>query len=176
VLINKRSNLYYTESGIVTLCGWPSGASGAPVGRGVLSQPAHRTATYRVWWYYMLYNTILTSWWWVKQCSKHVKEYNKHYQARICVLIWLITKITHIHVNFLPPSQWPILSPLIILTLPCDSPCISTHDPFQPPSKWWRDFLLLWQPWLHQCVDPNLCQLSLLQYETSFKKNLLDDW
>jgi hypothetical protein len=30
----------------------------------VLSQPVHRTATYRVWWYQMLYNTILTSWRW----------------------------------------------------------------------------------------------------------------
>jgi len=43
----------------------------------VLSQPVHRTATYRVWRYQMLYNTILTSWWWAQQCSKHVQEYNK---------------------------------------------------------------------------------------------------
>jgi len=25
VLIIRRSNLYYTEAGIITLCGWPSG-------------------------------------------------------------------------------------------------------------------------------------------------------
>jgi len=42
-----------------------------------LSQPVHRTATYRVWRYQMLYNTILTSWWWAQQCSKHVEKYNK---------------------------------------------------------------------------------------------------
>ena len=29
---------------------------------GLRSQPVHGTATYRVWWYRMLYNTILTSW------------------------------------------------------------------------------------------------------------------
>ena len=43
----------------------------------VNSQPVHRTATYRVWRYQMLYNTILTSWWWAQQCSKHVEAYNK---------------------------------------------------------------------------------------------------
>jgi len=41
--------LYYTASGIITLVG----------GRSV-----HRTATYRVWWYQVLRNTILSSWWW----------------------------------------------------------------------------------------------------------------
>ena len=41
VLIIRRLKLYYTASGIVTLCRWPSGAQ-------VLSQPAHRTATYTV--------------------------------------------------------------------------------------------------------------------------------
>jgi len=35
VLINRRSKLYYTASGIVTLCRWPSRA------------PVHGTATYR---------------------------------------------------------------------------------------------------------------------------------
>ena len=55
--------------------------------------PVHRTATYRVWWYQMLYNTILTSWWWAQQCSKHVKEYNKnYYKTRICALSWSIVK------------------------------------------------------------------------------------
>jgi len=43
----------------------------------VLSQPVHRTATYRVWWFQMLYNKILNSWWWAQQCSKHVEAYNK---------------------------------------------------------------------------------------------------
>jgi len=56
--------------------------------------PVHRTATYRVWWYQMPYNTILTSWWWAQQCSKHVEEYNKLIiKRRICVWSWLITKI-----------------------------------------------------------------------------------
>ena len=41
VLIIRRSKLYYTASGIVTHCRRPSGA------QGVLSQPMHRTATYR---------------------------------------------------------------------------------------------------------------------------------
>jgi len=40
VFIVMRSKLYYTASGIITLCRWPSGAQ-------VLSQPVHRTATYR---------------------------------------------------------------------------------------------------------------------------------
>ena len=51
VLIIRRSKLYYTASGIVTLCRWPSGAQ---VERG----PVHRTATYRVCLYQMLYNAI----------------------------------------------------------------------------------------------------------------------
>ena len=45
----------------------------AQVERG-LSQPVHRTPTYRVWWYQMLYNTMLTFWWWAQQCSKHVED------------------------------------------------------------------------------------------------------
>ena len=60
VLIIRRPKLYYTASGIVTLCRWPSSAQ---VER-ALSQPVHWTATYRVWRYQMLYNTILASWWW----------------------------------------------------------------------------------------------------------------
>jgi len=51
VLIIRRSKLYYTASGVITLCRWTSGAQ---VGRG-LSQPVHRTVTYRVWRYQMLY-------------------------------------------------------------------------------------------------------------------------
>jgi hypothetical protein len=43
VLIVRRSELYYTAAGIITLCRWPSGAQ---VER-VLAQPVHRTATYR---------------------------------------------------------------------------------------------------------------------------------
>ena len=49
VLIIRRSKLHYTASGVMT-----------PVG----GRRAHETATYRVWWYQRLYNTILTSWWW----------------------------------------------------------------------------------------------------------------
>ena len=37
---HQEVKLYYTASGIVTLCGWPSGAQ--------VSQPAHRKATCRV--------------------------------------------------------------------------------------------------------------------------------
>ena len=44
VLIVRRSKLYYTASGIVTLCRWPSGAQ---VERRLFSQPAYWTATYR---------------------------------------------------------------------------------------------------------------------------------
>ena len=41
----QGSKLYYTASGIITLCRWPSGAQ---VERGLFpSQPMHRTATYR---------------------------------------------------------------------------------------------------------------------------------
>ena len=45
-----------------------------------------------VWRYQMLYNTILTSWWWAKQCSKHVEEYNK-----------LIIKQEFVHLMFIGP-------------------------------------------------------------------------
>ena len=51
---HQEVKLYYTASGIVTLWRLPSGA---PVERG-LSQPAHRTATYSMCLYQMLYNTI----------------------------------------------------------------------------------------------------------------------
>jgi len=47
--------LFYTVSVIVTLCRWPSSSQ---VERGLLSQPANRMTTYRVWQYQMLYNTI----------------------------------------------------------------------------------------------------------------------
>jgi len=40
---HQKSKLYYTASGIITLCRWPSGAQ---VER-VVSQPVHRTTTYR---------------------------------------------------------------------------------------------------------------------------------
>jgi len=36
-------------------------------GCAVLSQPVHCTATYRVWWYQMLCNTVLTPWWWAQK-------------------------------------------------------------------------------------------------------------
>jgi len=57
VLIIRRSKLHYTASGTITPVG------GRPMHR-VLSQPVHRTATYRLRCYQKLYNTILTSWWW----------------------------------------------------------------------------------------------------------------
>jgi len=44
VFIIRRSKLYYTASGIITLCGW--WPFRAQVERG-LSQPVHGTATYR---------------------------------------------------------------------------------------------------------------------------------
>jgi len=54
VFFVRRFKLYYTASGIVKHVG------GRPVHRlrEVLSQPVHRTATYSVWRYQMLYNTI----------------------------------------------------------------------------------------------------------------------
>jgi len=47
----------------------------------------------QVWWYQMLYNTVLTSWWWAQQCSKHVEAYNKLIIKIIFALRWLITEI-----------------------------------------------------------------------------------
>jgi len=44
MILGDKKKLYYTTSGIVTLCRWPSGA--------------HRSATYRAWRYQMPYNTI----------------------------------------------------------------------------------------------------------------------
>jgi len=48
------------------------------------SHPVHRLGEdscamdghLQVWRYQMLYNTIVTSWWWAQQCSKHVEAYN----------------------------------------------------------------------------------------------------
>jgi len=48
--------LYYTASGIMTPVG------GRPVHR--LREDCARDGHLQVWWYQMLYNTILTSWWW----------------------------------------------------------------------------------------------------------------
>jgi len=50
-------------------CRWPSRAQSP------LSTCA-RNGHLQVWWYQMLYNTILTSWCWA-YCSKHVEAYNK---------------------------------------------------------------------------------------------------
>ena len=44
VLVVRRSKLYYTVSGIITLCRWPSGAQ---VERGLVGMHSNRTATYR---------------------------------------------------------------------------------------------------------------------------------
>ena len=66
---HQEVKLYYTATGIITHCRWPCDAQ-------VDRRPVHRTATYRVWWYQMLYNTILTSWWRAEQCSKHVEEFS----------------------------------------------------------------------------------------------------
>ena len=44
----------------------------------------------QVWRYQMLYNTILTSWWWAQQCSKHVEVYNKLIIKKwFCASSWL---------------------------------------------------------------------------------------
>ena len=48
---HQEVNLYYTASGIVTLCRWPSGAQVMREDwlefQPVLSQPVHRTVTYK---------------------------------------------------------------------------------------------------------------------------------
>jgi len=69
VLIIRRSKLYYTASVIVTPVG------GRPVHRSSLNLCRGRPPTG-----VMIpdaVNTILTSWWWAQQCSKHVEAYNK---------------------------------------------------------------------------------------------------
>jgi hypothetical protein len=50
---HQEVKLYYTASGIVTFCRWP-----------LLT--CARDGHLQVWWYHMLYNTILTSWWWTQ--------------------------------------------------------------------------------------------------------------
>ena len=81
VLIIRRSKLYYTASGIITPVG------GRPVHGSSLN--LRGTATYRVWRYQMLYNTILTSWWWAQQCSKHVEAYNELIVKQDFVLMYI---------------------------------------------------------------------------------------
>jgi len=92
--IIRRSKLYYKAFGTTKLCRWPSRA------------PVHRKATYRVWRYQMLYNTILTSWWWAQQCSKHVEAYNKLIIKIICALRWLITQKGIKSVNKIHEILW----------------------------------------------------------------------
>ena len=74
VLIIRRSKLYYTASGIVTPVG------GRPVHRlredWLECTPTSPLSTcapdghLQVWWYQMLYNTILTSLWWAHSALK----------------------------------------------------------------------------------------------------------
>ena len=54
-------NVWYRHT-----CRWPSRSQ---VERG-LSQPAHRTTIYRVWWYQMLYNT---------NCVSHLVEHSQNF-------------------------------------------------------------------------------------------------
>ena len=70
---HQEVKLYYTASGIVTLCRWPSGAQ---VERGVLFQPVQWTATYNcddTRCCLIQFDLLMMS----TYCSKHVKEYNK---------------------------------------------------------------------------------------------------
>jgi len=84
VLIIRSSKFYYTASGIITPVG------GRPVHSPTCAPDGHL----QVWWYQMLYNTILTSWWWAQQCSKHVEAYNKLIvKQKYCASSWLITKV-----------------------------------------------------------------------------------
>ena len=95
----------------------------------VLAQPVHRTATYTVWRYQMLYNTIFTSWWWTKQCSKHVQAYNKNYKTTVCALSWLINKTNvarqcQLHIIRCSTDQVQFIS---LIALPCSSEYKQTH-------------------------------------------------
>ena len=78
---HREVKLYYTASGIVT-----------PVGGRLMRRLREDCAPnghLHVWWYQMLYNTILTSW-----CSKHVEECNQLIKkTRICALSWSVAKI-----------------------------------------------------------------------------------
>ena len=54
VLIIRRSNLYYTASGIITLCRWPSGAQ---VERGLALCANHqevKIVLYSIWYHHTL--------------------------------------------------------------------------------------------------------------------------
>ena len=107
VLIIRRSKFYYTASGIII-----------PIG----GRPLHRTATYRVWRYQMLYNTI-----WPPDdehmCSKHVEAWNKlTVKQKFCASSWLITKINILRwtVSKTSPKKyhlifvWPCITDTII--------------------------------------------------------------
>jgi len=87
VLIIRRSKILLYSIWYHHTYRWPYGAHF----RGGLSQPAHRTATYRVWRYQMLYNTILPSWWWAhsaRNMYRHKINIIKHFVH----YVWLITK------------------------------------------------------------------------------------
>ena len=91
VFLIRRSELYYTASGIITPIG------GRPVHRLREESPLSACAPdghLKVWWYQRPYNTILTSWWWAQQFSKHVQAWNKLIiKQKFCASSWLITKI-----------------------------------------------------------------------------------
>ena len=62
VLIIRRSKLYYTASGIITLCRWPSGAQVERVMLLFCAPNGHL----QLWWYQMQYKKILTLLWWAQ--------------------------------------------------------------------------------------------------------------
>ena len=91
VLIIRRSKLYYTASGIVTHCRWPSGVHRLREDSLNLCTPDGHVQCVTIP-DAVKYNFELLMM--STQCSKHVEAYNKLIiKQSFCAFSWLITKI-----------------------------------------------------------------------------------
>ena len=123
VLIVRRSKFYYTTSGIITLCRWPSRA---------------RDSHLYVWWYQRLYNTICPPDD-KHMCSKHVEAWNK-FIIKFSASSWLIliNKYieTHGQQNIKTPHMFAVLVNFrhkLVKSLKN----YNTHTTYRSTLTWW---------------------------------------
>ena len=85
MLIISRSNLYYTASVFIKdICGRPVQ---------MLRWDCTRDCHLQVWWYQMLYNTILTSRWWARSARNIYISIINIFWNRLSALIRLLANI-----------------------------------------------------------------------------------
>jgi hypothetical protein len=77
----------------VTLCRWPSSVH---VGKELPDMHTRRSPTQSDT-YQMLYWYNWFSWWWVRCCSKHVENWNKHAEKKLCVRLVIYKNCAEMH-------------------------------------------------------------------------------